>query len=249
MSEGPEPWTNPPYKVRTYRPPLRPKEVILYPIAHGGVLWILALALLELVPHAGEISSVLTLGVGLAILRSTLRGGERMPRAAQFLPVREFAVFFIKGLGATLAVLWPFTIIQLQKQLPEPILPAALVLVLFLAIFVFLFALPAALIALARGETLAESLTPALLKRLIAERGEKYREAAGVLCIVGFFLMIFVVFLNSIPEVGRVLGRAVANWFVFLFARAFGVLYLLPKAQRIDSVVTLEEPEEPAPAP
>ena len=84
-----------------------------------------------------------------------------------------------------------------------------------------------------RGDGLAEALTPILLKQLVKEKGDEYRSAATVMCVIGFFLMLVVAMLNAIPQAGAVLGRGVTLWFQFAFARAFGVMYLLPRAERV----------------
>ena len=57
-------------------------EAMTYPIVRGGALWIGALALLELLPYGGMISWALTMGVSIAIIKSSLCGSESMPRRA-----------------------------------------------------------------------------------------------------------------------------------------------------------------------
>ena len=80
-----------------------------------------------------------------------------------------------------------------------------------------------------------------------------YQPAALLLCVGGFFLMFVVGILNAIPHVGAVLGRAITIWFQFTFARAFGVIYLLPRAQRVARRLSGKGPasveEEPEPTP
>jgi Protein of unknown function (DUF4013) len=218
-------------------------EAMRYPIVQGGVFWIVALALSELLPYGGLVSWVLTMGVSIAILRSSLRGGKVMPRLDAFLPAGEFLALFAAGLGATLVILWPFTLIYVIKLVPELDFLGGLAVPLLMAIFVFLYYLPAALVSLVRGDSLGDALTPALLKQLIREHGGTYSSAALLLCFGAFFLMILVAILNAIPHVGSVLARALMNYFQFVFARAFGMLYLLPRAQRVAYGLAGGEPE------
>ncbi|MEO6323061.1 MAG: DUF4013 domain-containing protein [Thermoanaerobaculia bacterium] len=214
-----------------------------YPLVRGGVLWILGLALLELVPHGGAISWILSLGVSIAILRSSIEGGKEMPRLDAFLPAGEFLRQFGRGLAATLIVLWPLTIVSLIKFVPDLEFLGGLTLVLFLAMFFFLYFLPAALVSLVRGDSFGEALTPVLLKQLIREGKSSYEPTALLLCIGAFFVMILVAMLNAIPHIGAVLGRAFTIWYQFAFARAFGVIYQQTRRERPEDALA------PAPVP
>lgn len=225
-------------------------EAIRYPIVSGGMFWIAGLALLELLPYGGTSSWILTMGISIAILKSSLWGGKTMPRLDAFLPVREFLALFGKALGATFAVLWPLTFVYVVKYVPELSFLDGLAIVLFFAIFFFLYFLPAALVSLARGDSLTDALNPVLLKQLVREKGVKYQGAAILLCVGGIILMFVVAILNAIPHAGAVLGRVVTIYFQFVFARVFGVLYLLPRAQRVAHGLAGGEPEpEPEAAP
>ena len=221
-------------------------ESMKYPIVRGGVFWIVGLAILELLPYGGSISWILAMGVSIAIIRSSLWGGQTMPRLDAFLPLREFLALFAKGLGATLFVLWPLTLVYVIKFVPELRFLDGLALPLLLAVFFFLYFLPAALVSLARGDSLTDALTPVLLKQLIREKGATYQPAALLLCVGVFCVVIAVAILNAIPHAGAVLGRAVTIWFQLIFARVFGVLYLLPRAQRVAHRLAKGE-DEPAP--
>src|SRR5512140_715871 len=100
-------------------PGFAPFQMMASPVVRGGILWIVGLALLELLPYSGWISWLLTFAVSIAILRSSMWGGKTMPRLGAFLPAGEFLAFFSRCLAAAAIVVWPFTLILIIKYVPE----------------------------------------------------------------------------------------------------------------------------------
>lgn len=204
---------------------------LAYPLAHGGVLTILALTILSAVPVLGVLVTPIAAVYVLEIVRESANGDTRMPAWFDTSDLTEVLIRWLKTFFVTMVALMPMLVwfVTWMGSAGGTFDRAALVrLFAGLAVtgLVALFYYPACLATVAVWHSVLDSLNPVYVLRVIRTIGADYVLVVVVWVAVWMGTLAVGLFSDTlfggIPILGSLPAAAISFWGQFYGAHILG---------------------------
>jgi hypothetical protein len=211
-----------PPKVRDVRPMSeRVTQGLLYPVAGGQVLTILALALCSMLPVLWLLATLAAPAMMLDVIRKSASGKTRMPAFVDTTNIPELFGHYLKVLFVTLVAVGPLIAVgfwAIIGLLTHAVTPAVAVAAVVLAAAVGAIYYPACLATVAVWDSALDALNPVYVIKVISTIGGDYFAVIAV-WFCATMLSTFMRFspMARIPIIGS-LFFAFLSYFILFYA-------------------------------